>query len=165
MNSDHIFDKGHLARWERLLDDLSSWPDGRWHWAESFSAWDWSPGAAWELGLMLNAEALAALREECARVCENTPSLGCSPTLARAAASIRALPLPTPAAGRPGMMKKPRRNFTAADDDDRCTASVRLRDGSRARCMRRATHWREGQTTALCEQHHRIATRPEAPHA
>jgi hypothetical protein len=122
-----------------------------------------------------HAAQLAALREECARVCESrarslveqSQRVTEANEASKCASAIRALPLPTPAAGRTGMMKKPRRNFTAADDEDRCTASVRLRDGSRARCMRRATHWREGQTTALCEQHHRIATRPtpEAPHA
>jgi hypothetical protein len=50
-----------------------------------------------------------------------------------------------------------KRAFTAAPDWLRCTASVRLRDGSRAQCMRYQSEGYRGNVTpgvsGLCTQH------------
>lgn len=44
-----------------------------------------------------------------------------------------------------------KRRFTAAHPSVRCVASITLRDGSRAQCMRHRVY------ADLCVQHHRIA--------
>lgn len=52
-----------------------------------------------------------------------------------------------------------KRNFTAPPNAERCRQGIRLRDGSTAQCMRRATYG-----DGLCSQHHQMKEgKPASP--